>query len=159
MADKITLTVNGASRTVEIEGWERLVDVLRDKLDLTGTKRGCDDVTCGACTVVINGKAERSCRMAARKADGADIVTIEALAQGPDLHPIQQALIDAGAVQCGYCIPGIVMELYALYTRNLDASAQEILDALEGHLCRCTGYEAILEGAHLAQKYMQAKRA
>ena len=155
MAQKINFTVNGSRRTVEIEGWEKLLDVLRDDLGLTGTKKGCDDLSCGACTVVIDGAAKKSCSVAAAKADGTDILTIEGLAKGKKLHPIQQALIDAGAVQCGYCTPGIVMELYALYNKNAEATEDEITDALSKHLCRCTGYEAILEGALLAQKYLK----
>jgi carbon-monoxide dehydrogenase small subunit len=157
MAEKINLRVNSIPYTVEIEGWEMLLDVLRDKIGLTGTKQGCDDLSCGACTVVVNGVAEKSCKMSAKRAAGAEVVTIEGLAQGTKLHPIQQGLIEAGAVQCGFCIPGIAMRLYALFNKKLDASQTEIIDALEDHLCRCTGYEAILEGAKLAQKKMQAK--
>lgn len=158
MGQKINLTVNGRQRTVEIEEWERLIDVLREKLNLTGTKRGCDDGSCGACVVVVDGKAERSCLYLAKKADGKSIVTIEGLADGTKLHPIQEALMEAGAVQCGYCIPGIVMELYALYTAKPDASDEDILGALSRHLCRCTGYEAILEGARLARRRMSGAK-
>ena len=154
--NKITLTVNHVPHTVELEGWERLIDVLRDKLGLTGTKHGCDDLSCGACTVVMNGTAIQSCNLPAKRAAGADIVTIEGLAQGTKLHPIQEGLIEAGAVQCGFCIPGIAMRLYSLFGQNLDASESEIMDALEDHLCRCTGYEPILEGAKLAQKKLKA---
>jgi len=157
MAEKITLTVNHRKYTVEIEGWERLIYVLRDKLGLTGTKQGCDDLSCGACTVVLNGKAVQSCNLPAKRAAGADIVTIEGLAQGTRLHPIQEALIEAGAVQCGFCIPGIAMRLYSLFGENVNATEPEIIDALEDHLCRCTGYEAILAGARLAQKKLRAQ--
>jgi aerobic carbon-monoxide dehydrogenase small subunit len=158
MSQKITLTVNGKNRSVEIEPGERLLDVLREKLGLSGTKRGCDDGSCGACVVVVDGKAERSCLYLANKADGKSVVTIEGLSDGVKLHPIQEAMIEAGAVQCGYCIPGIVMELYALYAKNPSAAEEEIMDALSRHLCRCTGYEAILEGARLAQKKLAAAR-
>jgi carbon-monoxide dehydrogenase small subunit len=157
MSEKITLTVNHIPYTVEIEGWERLLDVLRDRLGLTGTKQGCDDLSCGACTVVVNGEPVKSCKMSAQRADGAEVVTIEGLAQGTRLHPIQEGLIEAGAVQCGFCIPGIAMELYGLFEKNLEASEEEILDALEDHLCRCTGYEPILEGAKLAQRKLKAR--
>jgi carbon-monoxide dehydrogenase small subunit len=157
MAEKIKLVVNRVPRTVEIEGWERLIDVLRDRLGLTGTKQGCDDLSCGACTVVVNGEAVKSCKMAAARAAGAEVVTIEGLAQGTKLHPIQEALIEAGAVQCGFCIPGIAMGLYGLFRRNLEATEKEIVDALEDHLCRCTGYETILAGAKLAQKKLRAQ--
>jgi carbon-monoxide dehydrogenase small subunit len=158
MAEKITLTVNRVAYAVEIEGWEHLLDVLRDKIGLTGAKRGCDDLSCGACTVLVNGEAVKSCKGPASALAGADVVTIEGLADGTKLHPIQEALIEAGAVQCGYCIPGIVMGLHGLFLRKLDATEEEIIDALEDHLCRCTGYEAILEGAKLAQKRLKAAR-
>ncbi|MBI4863568.1 MAG: (2Fe-2S)-binding protein [Candidatus Riflebacteria bacterium] len=157
MAEKITLTVNQVPYTIEIEGWEHLIDVLRDEIGLTGTKRGCDDLSCGACTVLMNGEAVKSCQVLAKRASGADVVTIEALAQGTKLHPIQEALIESGAVQCGFCIPGIVMGLHGLFRKKLDATEAEIADTLENHLCRCTGYEAIFEGAKLAQKKLKAR--
>ena len=155
MSEKITFKVNGRERTVELEDWERGLDVLRENLGLTGSKRGCDDATCGACTVVVNGEAKKSCVLLAKKLDGADILTIEGMSKGKKLHPIQDALIEAGAVQCGYCTPGIVLELYALFSKNLSVSKKEIKDALAKHLCRCTGYEAILEGALLAQSKLK----
>ncbi|MBN2407751.1 MAG: (2Fe-2S)-binding protein [Elusimicrobia bacterium] len=155
MPEKINFTVNGVPRTVEIEGWERVIDVLREKLDLTGTKKGCDDASCGACVIVMDGEAKRSCALPAKKMEGSDIVTIEGLTSGKKLHPIQKALIDAGAVQCGFCIPGIVMELYALLTADRNASDDRIKDALSRHFCRCTGYEAIFEGAKLARELLK----
>jgi aerobic-type carbon monoxide dehydrogenase small subunit (CoxS/CutS family) len=151
MADLIQFTLNGTPQSVAIDPADKIIDVLR------GTKRGCDDGTCGACTIVLNGEAKRACLLPAAKLDGADVLTIEGLNRGADIHPIQKALIEAGAVQCGYCIPGIVMELYALYTKKPDADDGEIKTALSRHFCRCTGYEAIWEGAKLAQQYMQAK--
>lgn len=154
MSEKINFIVNGRKRTIEIEGGEKLIYILREKLNLTGTKRGCDDAACGACVVVVDGEATRSCVYPAKKLEGKDVLTIEGMADGSNLHPIQRALIDAGAVQCGYCMPGIVMELHALFTKNSDASDEEIKDALTKHLCRCTGYEAIYEGALLARKYL-----
>ncbi len=156
MSEKITLTVNGVRRTVELEGWEKLLDILRDKLDLTGAKRGCDDASCGACTVVLNGSAVKACVTPASKCRDGEVVTIESLAGGVGkLHPIQRALVDSGAVQCGYCTPGIVMRLYALFNEKPSATDDELLDALELHLCRCTGYEAIFEGAKLARSYLR----
>ncbi len=152
MPEKVTFTVNGVKRTVEIEGWEKLIDVLRDKLDLTGTKRGCDDASCGACVVVIDGEAKKSCVYPAKKVAGKKVVTIEGLAKGKKLHPIQKALIEAGAIQCGYCTPGIVMRLFALFKAKPKATDKELIEALSNQLCRCTGYEAILEGAKLARK-------
>lgn len=156
MAEKINLTVNGVPRTVELEGWEKLLDIVRDKLDLTGAKRGCDDASCGACTVVLNGEAVQGCITSAAKCKDGNVITIEGLSgEVGKLHPIQQALVDAGAVQCGYCTPGIVLRLYALFNKKPDATDDEILDALEIHLCRCTGYEAIFEGAKLARQYLK----
>ena len=158
MSQRISFTVNGKKRTVEIEGWERLLFVLRERLGLTGTKRGCDDGSCGACVVVVNGEAKRSCILPAKKLDGAEILTIEGLADEERLHPIQEALIEAGAVQCGFCIPGIAMKLYALFTREPEATDERIVEELSHHFCRCTGYEAIIEGAKLARQKMAAAR-
>lgn len=155
MTDTIQFTLNGSPQAVAIDSADKIIDVLREHLNLTGTKRGCDDGTCGACTIVLNGDARKACLFPAAKLDGATILTIEGLQNGTNIHPIQKALIEAGAIQCGYCIPGIVLELYALYTKNIDAGDDEIKTALSRHFCRCTGYEAIWEGAKLAQQYMQ----
>jgi len=157
MAELVQFTLNGTPQTVALSGWEKIIDVLREHLNLTGTKRGCDDGTCGACTIVIDGEAKRACLLPAAKLAGTQVTTIEGLSRGLEIHPIQKALIEAGAVQCGYCIPGIVLELFALFTKNVNASDDEIKTALSRHFCRCTGYEAIWEGAKLAQTYMQAK--
>jgi aerobic-type carbon monoxide dehydrogenase small subunit (CoxS/CutS family) len=151
MAERISFTVNGAARSVELEGWEKAIDVLRETLGLTGTKRGCDDASCGACTIVVDGVAKKGCVLPAKRLDGTTVLTIEGMARGTTLHPIQEALIEAGAVQCGYCIPGIVMTLHALFTATPAAAEEKIVEALSRHLCRCTGYEALLEGARLAQ--------
>jgi aerobic carbon-monoxide dehydrogenase small subunit len=155
MTEQITFTVNGEERTVAAEPARYLLDILRDELYLTGAKRGCDNGTCGACVVVVDGRAVKSCILPVEKLDGVNVLTVEGLSDGRTLHPIQQALIDAGAVQCGFCTPGIVMELYALFTENLDATEDDIRRALNKHLCRCTGYEAIWEGALLAQSMMK----
>ena len=155
MAENVTFTINGMKRTVAGDPALNLLDVIRADLGLTGTKRGCDNSTCGSCTVVMNGKAVKSCTVALEKVEGAEILTIEALAEGTKLHPIQQALVEAGAVQCGFCTPGIVMELYALFSKDVDADEKKILNALNKHLCRCTGYEALWEGALLAQERMK----
>ena len=157
MAELVQFTLNGAPQAVAVEPADKIIDVLREHLNLTGTKRGCDDGTCGACTIVLDGEAKRACLLPASKLAGAAVLTIEGLSNGTEIHPIQKALIDAGAVQCGYCIPGIVLELYALFTKNVNASDDEIKTALARHFCRCTGYEAIWEGAKLAQKLLQAK--
>ncbi|NLB65738.1 MAG: (2Fe-2S)-binding protein [Lentisphaerae bacterium] len=155
MATTIQFTLNGRPQTAVIEPADKIIDVLRDQLNLTGTKRGCDDGTCGACTIVLNGEARRACLFPASRLEDATVLTIEGLRTGDDVHPIQKALIDAGAVQCGYCIPGIVMELYALYTQNPDATDEQIKGALARHFCRCTGYEALWEGAKAARQLMK----
>ncbi len=155
--EKINFKVNGVLKTVEIEGYESLLEILREKFNLTGTKRGCDDGSCGACTVIVNGEAVKSCIFSAKKVDNAEVITIEGLAKNGELHPIQKAMIDSGAVQCGYCTPGIIMELYSLFNKNLDVDEEQIIEALSKHLCRCTGYEFILDGAKLAQRYLKEK--
>jgi carbon-monoxide dehydrogenase small subunit len=157
MSSRVNFTVNGEKKSVGIEGWEKLLDVLRDYLNLTGAKRGCDDGTCGACTVIVNGEAVKSCMFPANRLEGADIVTIEGLSK-EEVNPIQKALIDSGAVQCGFCTPGIVSELTVLFTKNAEATEEQIKDALSKHLCRCTGYESIFEGAKSAQKKLEGAK-
>ena len=158
MSDTITFTLNGSTCTVQPESHMKLLDVLRDELNLTGTKRGCDNSTCGACVVVVNQKAVKSCNYNLAKLEGAEVITIEGLAQGTQLHPIQESLVEAGSIQCGFCTPGIIMELYALFNQNPDASREDIMRALNKHLCRCTGYEAIVDGALLAQQKLLAQK-
>jgi aerobic-type carbon monoxide dehydrogenase small subunit (CoxS/CutS family) len=158
MAERMTFTVNGKERTVDYEPEMMLIDVLREILNLTGTKHGCDNSTCGTCTVVMDGKAIKSCNTPAAKAAGTSIVTVEGLAKGMELHPIQKAISESGAVQCGFCTPGIVMELYGLLEANPDASEVEMTNALNKHLCRCTGYEPIRDGAMIAQKMIKETR-
>jgi len=158
MAERMTFTINGQTRTVDYEPEMMLVDVIRDVLNMTGTKRGCDNSTCGTCTVVMDGKVIKSCNTPAAKAAGTEIITVEGLAKGDTLHPIQKAISESGAVQCGFCTPGIVMELYGLLESNPDAGETEMENALNKHLCRCTGYEPIRDGALIAQKMMQEKR-
>ncbi len=155
MTEKLTFTVNGQERTIEYEPDMMLLDVIRDVLNLTGTKRGCDNSTCGTCVVVMNGKAIKSCNTPAAKAADAEVLTVEGLAKGTTLHPIQKAIAESGAIQCGFCTSGIVMELFGLLEVNPDASQTEIENALNKHLCRCTGYEPIRDGALIAQKMVQ----
>ena len=158
MSEKITFTLNGTPTTVDVEPDMLLMDVLRDELNLTGTKHGCDNSTCGSCTVVMNGKAIKSCNTPISKVAGAEILTIEGLAKGMELHPIQKSLSESGAVQCGFCTPGIIMELYGLLETNPNATQTEMENALNKHLCRCTGYEPIRDGAVMAQKLMQDRK-
>lgn len=158
MTERMTFTVNGKECTVDYEPEMMLIDVLREVLNLTGTKHGCDNSTCGTCTVVMDGKAIKSCNTPAAKAAGTSVVTVEGLAKGMELHPIQKAISESGAVQCGFCTPGIVMELYGLLEANPDASEVEMTNALNKHLCRCTGYEPIRDGAMIAQKMIKETR-
>ncbi len=160
MKTRRTWTLNGKTATVEIPGIRRLIDVLREDLGLTGTKEGCGEGECGACTVLLDGEPVAACLIpAAQVPDGAALLTIEGVARTRAGRVLQQAYIDAGAVQCGFCIPGIVMELYALFTKTPDASDEQLRAALAKHYCRCTGYEAIYEGAKLAQRYMKEEAA
>ncbi|NCC97146.1 MAG: (2Fe-2S)-binding protein [Synergistales bacterium] len=140
----IQLTVNGQDRTVEISPDMRLLDLLRDVLGLTSVKEGCSEGECGACTVIMDGKAVTSCTVMAFQAEGSDIMTTEGLAQRGELDPIQQAFMDNDAVQCGFCTPGMIMSTKALLMQNPDPSEEEARRALEGNICRCTGYIPII---------------
>lgn len=135
----ITLTINGRRRTIDIEPGDKLLDVLRRE-GYMGVKKGCGSGDCGACAVLLNGRAVNSCLVFAAKADGCDVVTAEGLADGETLHPVQEAFLDEGAVQCGYCTPGMIISTVDLLRRNPDPSEEEIREALSGNLCRCTGY-------------------
>jgi len=141
----LTMTVNGKPVTVLIHADELLVDVLRDRLGLIGTKIGCNEGECGACTVIMDGQAVLSCLIPALRAQGRQITTIEGLSEGDTLHPLQQAFVEHGAVQCGYCTPGFIMSAKALLDRNQHPTRDEIKEAIAGNLCRCTGYVKILE--------------
>ncbi len=141
----ITLRINGMEYQVLVKDNETLLDVLREKLHLTGTKRGCDIGACGACTVIINGKSINSCLLLAVDAEGKDIMTIEGISKNEELHPLQKAFVNIGAIQCGYCTPGMIMSGKALIDKNPNPSEEEIKDALSGNLCRCTGYKRIIE--------------
>ncbi len=146
----LTMILNGESVTVEVEPFEILVDVLRDKLGLTGTKIGCNEGECGACTVIMDGQAVLSCLLPAMKAHGREVVSIEGLSCGDELHPLQQAFIEQGAVQCGYCTPGMIMSAKALLDENPQPNPDEIEEAIAGNLCRCTGYFQIVEAIEAA---------
>jgi aerobic carbon-monoxide dehydrogenase small subunit len=147
---KIQCTINGKAVERNIDVDTRLLDFIRETLHLTGTKEGCGEGECGACTVLMDGKAVNSCLVLAMQADGATLITVEGLAEGHALHPIQQAYVETGAVQCGFCTPGFVMATFALLQETPDPTEEEILAGLEGNLCRCTGYGKILEAVNLA---------
>ena len=151
----IKLEVNGTWQQMEVESDWSLMYVIREVLGLTGTKCGCGDGSCGACTVVMDGKAVRSCQVNALKADGAKVLTIEGMADGENLHPIQQAFIDVGAIQCGFCTPGMVLRTKVLLDKTLTPTEPEIRKALDGHICRCCGYQKIVEAIMLAAERMQ----
>ena len=138
-------TVNGRSYEAYIEPSSTLLDVVRDELRLTGAKEGCGTGDCGACSMIVGGKLVTACLMLAPQADGAEIVTIEGLAQDGQLHPVQQAFVEQGAVQCGFCIPGMILAGKTLLDHNPQPSSQEIRLAIAGNLCRCTGYTKIVE--------------
>ena len=141
----VSMTVNGKSVSGEVEGRTLLVDFLREQLRLTGTHVGCDTSQCGACVVDVNGYSAKSCTMLALQADGADIKTIEGVANGDELHPMQEAFRDNHGLQCGFCTPGMVMSALDLVKQNPDPSEREVREWLEGNLCRCTGYHNIVK--------------
>jgi len=141
---KIRMKVNGQWREAETSPDRLLIDLLREEFGLTGTKKGCGEGVCGACTVILNGRPVLACLIPAGKAEGADILTIEGLTPQQGLHPLQQAFQDEGAVQCGYCTPGMVMTAKALLDENSDPTEHEIKQALSGNICRCTGYTKII---------------
>jgi len=142
---QISFTVNGAPRSIEVFPMARLLDVLREQLHLTGTKEGCGEGECGACTVILDGQIVNSCLVPAAQVNGADITTIEGVAQQDQLHAVQQAFIDHGGAQCGICTPGMVLAAVDLLERNPQPSETEIRNGLAGNLCRCTGYMKIFE--------------
>jgi aerobic carbon-monoxide dehydrogenase small subunit len=141
----IRLTINEEPCEVAVEPWWTLLEVLRDHLDLTGAKEGCDRGDCGACTVLLDGKPVASCMMLAAMAEGRRITTIEGLLQGQHLHPVQQAFVEHGAIQCGFCSPGMILSAVALLEENPHPTEAEVRFAIAGNLCRCTGYTKIVE--------------
>jgi len=150
MTHGISLMVNGSQRSHEVEPRLLLVHYLRDTLGLTGTNVGCDTSQCGACTVILDGQAVKSCTMLAVQADGSEVTTIEGLAQNGNLHPIQTAFWEKHGLQCGYCTPGMIMTAYDLLQRNPHPTEAEIRHDLEGNICRCTGYQNIVKAIQAA---------
>ncbi|MEJ5314766.1 (2Fe-2S)-binding protein [Anaerolinea sp.] len=142
---RITLTVNGVMELVDVPSNMTLLQMLREKLGLTGTKNGCASGECGACTVMLNGEPVNSCMVLAVECDGADVVTVEGLAKNGQLDPLQEAIIETGGVQCGFCTPGILISSRALLNRKPKPTEFEIREAISGNLCRCTGYNRIVE--------------
>ena len=150
MKTLITCTVNGEERTALADTRDTLLELLRDRLGLTGAKEGCGNGNCGTCTVLLDGEPVCSCLMLAQEAPGHDILTIEGLANGDALHPIQQAIVETGGTQCGFCTPGIVLSAKALLEANAFPTDAQIRHAIAGNLCRCTGYGKIVEAIHSA---------
>ena len=154
---KVSINVNGINYSKDIDPSLRLVDFLRDELKLKGTKEGCGEGECGACTVIVDGKTINSCLMLASSADGKNVVTIEGVADKDKLHPIQEAFMEVGAVQCGYCTPGMILSAKSLLDKNPNASEEDIRIALSGNLCRCTGYKKIIQAVLLAKDKLNNK--
>jgi|SRR5450432_321690 carbon-monoxide dehydrogenase small subunit len=154
---KISVTVNGATQQSEVEPRLLLVHYLRDVLGLTGTHIGCETSLCGACTVMVDGLAVKSCTVLAAQVDGSNVTTIEGLAQDGNLHPVQQAFWEHHGLQCGFCTPGMIMTATQLLQRNPDPTEEEIRHGIDGNICRCTGYQHIVQAVQCAAKKMKSK--
>ena len=152
---QIRTTVNGQEYSLLIDLKKTLLEMLRDDLNLTGTKKGCDEGECGACSVILNGKVVNSCLVLAVEADKAEVLTIEGIHRDGDLHPIQKSFVDSGAVQCGFCTPGMILTTKALLDEMPDPSEENIKHYLEGNLCRCTGYSKIIDAVNVAIKHFK----
>ena len=154
MASPLSMKINGSERRLSCAPDRLLIDVLREDLRLTGTKRGCGIGACGTCTVLVDGKPKKACRLTISDVGSSEITTIEGLSDGNELHPIQQAFIDCGAIQCGFCTPGMVLAAKALLDDKPSPTREEIKAALRGNLCRCTGYQQIFEAVETAAEVM-----
>ncbi|MCA9900026.1 MAG: (2Fe-2S)-binding protein [Ardenticatenaceae bacterium] len=152
----ITLTINGTSVTKEVDARLLLVHFIREDLDLTGTHIGCDTTSCGACTVLMNGRSIKSCTVFAVQANGAEIETIEGIANGAELHPLQEGFWEKHGLQCGYCTPGMIMSAKNLLAKNPNPTEEEIRWGISGNLCRCTGYNKIVEAIQYAAEKMNS---
>jgi aerobic carbon-monoxide dehydrogenase small subunit len=151
----LSLTINGTLRTVRVPPEFTLVETLRTEAGLSGTKEGCGEGECGACSVLLDGKLVNSCLVLAAECDGAEVLTIEGLAEAGRLHPVQDAFVKNGAIQCGFCTPGMIMTCYALLQENSSPTEEEIRRAFEGNLCRCTGYRKIVDAVGSAARALQ----
>jgi len=149
---KVSFNLNSEKVTVYVKPYETLLETLRERLSLTGAKEACSLGSCGACTVIVNKKPVRSCLVLTLEVDGSEIETIEGLKKDGNLHPLQKAFIDKGAVQCGFCTPGMIMTAKALLDRNPRPSREEIIETISSNLCRCTGYKKIIEAVEEASK-------
>jgi len=154
---QLNLRVNGETAEASFAPYKTLLEVLREDLGLTGTKHGCELGECGACAVLVDGEPQLSCLVLALECDGRNVETVEGLAQGAELHPLQAAFADLGAAQCGYCPPGILMTAKALLEREPNPSRERIREAVSGNLCRCTGYQQIFEAIEEAAKRLEAR--
>jgi len=159
MKKELKFKVNGQPYEIYVKPKTLLVEVLRDHLGLTGTKRGCNSSSCGACTVILNGMAVKSCSMLALQANGAELLTVEGLARGNKLHPLQEAFLDHGAFQCGFCTSGMLMASTALLKENPKPTKEQIKEGIDGNICRCTGYNSIIRAVTAVVKgeYKEAK--
>ena len=155
---KITIRINDVAYAHEVEPRLLLVHYLRDVLGLTGTHIGCETSICGACTVMLNGEAVKSCTVLAVQADGAEILTIEGLSKGDRLHPLQEGFWECHGLQCGYCTPGMILSAYQLLLRQPNPNEKEIRHAIDGNLCRCTGYQHIVDAVQYAAKKMRKRQ-
>ena len=158
MSVTVRLNVNGTQRSVTTDGGRRLLDVLREDLQLTGTKYGCGEGQCGACLVHVDGEPTRSCLISVADTDGKSVTTIEGLARGDELHAVQEAFIEEGALQCGYCTSGMILAAVALLGKTPDPTHAQIVSGMDGHLCRCNGYVKIVGAVRRAAETMRAAR-
>jgi carbon-monoxide dehydrogenase small subunit len=152
---EIKFTLNGKPCEIAVKPWQTLLEMLREDLHLTGTKEGCGEGECGSCTVIMGGKTVNSCLVPAVEADDQEILTIEGLADGETLHPIQEAFVSEAGMQCGFCTPGMIMSAKALLDKNPDPSEEDIREGIAGNFCRCTGYTKIIESIHTASASMK----
>ena len=155
---KVSFVLNGEEIRIETPADRRVVDILREDLHLTGTKEGCGTGECGACTILFDGESRLSCLMVAAQLEGRKVTTIEGLAEGERLHPVQQAFVDLGAVQCGFCTPGMILTAVDLLQKNPDPTRLEIREGISGNLCRCTGYQKIVDAVEAASLRMKEER-